>query len=84
MRYHPTGLAYARKTLAIVSEGALIEGYYRFLTHQYQFGEAVLPLGLDRLCGVIGVIVGDRQTLIKSFSLYFFRLHCFCSVPLYL
>ena len=48
MRYHPTGLAYARKTLAIVSEGALIEGYYRFLTHQYQFGEAVLPLRLDR------------------------------------
>ena len=67
-----------------VSEGASTERYYRFLTHQYQFGEAVLPLGLDRLCGVIGVIVGDRQTLIKSFSLYFFRLHCFCSVPLYL
>ena len=53
MRNHLTGLAYVRKTLAIVSEGALIEGYDRFLTHQYQFGEAVLPLGLDRLCGVI-------------------------------
>ena len=59
--------------------GCLIERYDRFLTHQYQFWEAVLPLWLDRLCGVI-----DRQTLIKSFSLNFFRLLCFCSVPLYL
>ena len=75
MRYHLTGLAYARKTLAIVSEGALIEGYYRFLTHQYQFGEAVLPLGLDRLCGV------DRQTLIKSFKSIFLDFFVFVLCP---
>ena len=41
----------------------------------------MLPLGLDRLCGVIGVIVGDRQTLIKSFKSIFLDFFVFVLCP---